>query len=378
MRASGRPQSKAQASEADAIDMATGIRSGGLRRSALILLTIAGLILTPPALAPAKKGKGAGYGSRVMKLGTAGKDVAALQKYLTKLGIPTSRDGAFGAETKRNVKALETRQQWAVNGLVERKQAKQIRNLARRSAPVVKGPRSRYYFYGAQDPRVTVTGSGPGTVRVDVVDGIGTPVAAIYVALADTGSGWAGTAVWNGLSSSGALAPDGAYAFAIGDEAGTGATIAGGNTTPFDYRAHIFPIRKASVSFGGAGSRFGAPRSGHAHQGQDVSARCGATLAAVQGGRVVTRSYQAGGAGNYVVIASADGAYDTVYMHMKGPGPLTTGQYVRTGQRVGKVGNTGSSFGCHLHFELWSAPGWYTGGKPFDPLPNLQYWDSYS
>jgi murein DD-endopeptidase MepM/ murein hydrolase activator NlpD len=196
--------------------------------------------------------------------------------------------------------------------------------------------------------------------------------------LADSGSGWTGTTTWNGLNASGVVVADGSYAFAIGDAAGTGATVSGGTTTAFDYRAHIFPIRKASFSFGSSGSRFGAPRSGHTHQGQDMSARCGAGLAAVQGGRVATRAYQAGGAGNYVVIDGADGAYDYVYMHMKGPGPLTVGQYVRTGQRIGKVGNTGSSTGCHLHFELWSPPGWYRGGKPFDPLPSLQYWDSYS
>lgn len=345
------------------------------------MIAIAGLVaalLLMPAAAPATKGKPGGYGTRVMKMGTTGKDVAALQKYLTKLGIPTSRDGAFGPETKRNVKTLEAQRKWRVNGRVERKQAKQIHALAKRRQPVVKGPRSRYYFYGAAVPSATITGKDPGTVRVDVVDGAGTPHASIYVTLVNSGSGWTGTATWNGLNGSSVVAADGSYAFAIGDAAGTGATITGGTTTAFDYRAHIFPVRKASFSFGGAGSRFGAPRSGHSHQGQDVAARCGATLAAVQGGRVVTRSYQAGGAGNYVVIKSADGAYDSVYMHLKGPGPLTTGQYVKTGQRVGKVGNTGSSNGCHLHFELWSPPGWYQGGKPFDPLASLQYWDSYS
>jgi peptidoglycan hydrolase-like protein with peptidoglycan-binding domain len=362
--------------------MTTGTKSGGPRRAAslaclIAALSIAALVLGA-ATAPAKKGKRLGYGSRVMKMGTAGRDVAALQKYLTVLGIPTSRDGAFGPETKRNVKALEGRQRWAVNGRVERKQAKQIRGLVKRRQPVVKGPRSRYYFYGAVAPGASVTGNGPGTVRVDVIDSIGTPHASIYVALSFNGAAWTGTATWNGLDASGAVAADGSYALAVGDEGGTGATITGGNTTAFDFRAHIFPIRKASFSFGGSGSRFGAPRSGHTHQGQDMGARCGVKLAAVQGGRVVTRSYQAGGAGHYVVIDGADGAYDYVYMHMKGAGPLAAGQYVKTGQRVGKVGNTGSSTGCHLHFELWSAPGWYVGGKPFDPLPSLTYWDTYS
>ena len=359
--------------------MSTGTRSGGIRRPALALLAIVACVLAPAALAPAKKkARGAAYGSRVMRVGTAGKDVSALQKYLTKLGIPTSRDGAFGPETRRNVKTLEARQQWAVNGRVERKQAKQIRRLAQRQGPVQKAPRGRYYFAGGVQPGVTVTGNAPGTVRIDVVDATGIPVASIYATLAGSGSSWTGSATWSGLNASSAVVADGTYAFAIGDEGSTGAKITAGNTTQFDFRAHIFPIRKSSFNFGGSGSRFGAPRSGHTHQGQDVAAPCGAKLVAVQGGTVVTRAYQAGGAGNYVVIHGADGAQDYVYMHLKAPGPLSTGQPVKTGQRIGKVGDTGAAQGCHLHFELWSPPGWYRGGHAFDPLASLQYWDSYS
>jgi murein DD-endopeptidase MepM/ murein hydrolase activator NlpD len=340
-------------------------------------MALALLVAAVPALAPAKS-KPVSYGSRVMKMGTAGKDVSALQKYLTKLGIPTSRDGAFGPETRRNVKTLEGQRKWPVNGRVERKQARRIRTLAKTRPPVSKGPLSRYYFYGGASPSVTLAADTSGTVRIDVVDSVGTVVASTYTTLTFNGAGWTGSATWNGLAASGTVAADGSYGLSIGDDGGTGARISGGNTTAFDYRAHMFPIRKASFSYGGAGSRFGAPRNGHTHQGQDLGAPCGARLAAVQGGRVVTRAYQAGGAGNYVVIDGADGVYDYVYMHMKGAGPLRSGQYVKTGQPVGKVGTTGSSNGCHLHFELWTAPGWYVGGKPIDPLANLQYWDSYS
>ena len=42
------------------------------------------------------------------------------------------------------------------------------------------------------------------------------------------------------------------------------------------------------------------------------------------------------------------------------------------------VGETGDAQGCHLHFEMWSPPGWYEGGSPFDPLPELEKWDRYS
>ena len=49
---------------------------------------------------------------------------------------------------------------------------------------------------------------------------------------------------------------------------------------------------------------------------------------------------------------------------------------VRTGQPIGIVGETGDAIGCHLHFEIWAAPGWYEGGSPIDPLPYLERWDA--
>ena len=49
-----------------------------------------------------------------------------------------------------------------------------------------------------------------------------------------------------------------------------------------------------------------------------------------------------------------------------------------TGQQIGVVGQTGDASACHLHFEIWGAPGWYEGGSPFDPLADLEKWDAYS
>ena len=138
--------------------------------------------------------------------------------------------------------------------------------------------------------------------------------------------------------------------------------------------AGIFPVR-GPHNFGGAGARFGAGRSGHTHQGQDVIAACGTPLVAVAAGKVRAARFQSA-AGNYVVIDGASPDQDYVYMHLQSPTPLMVGQSVAAGAPIGNVGDTGDARGCHLHFELWSAPGWYVGGQPFDPLPQLQGWDA--
>lgn len=137
---------------------------------------------------------------------------------------------------------------------------------------------------------------------------------------------------------------------------------------------NVFPVR-GPFTFGGSGSRFGAKRNGHIHQGQDVSAAEGIPLVSPHAGLVKAVRYQASGAGHYVVIDSAGEDRDYVFMHLKSGSTLVTeGQAVTAGQRIGQVGNTGASEGAHLHFEIWTGKGWYTGGRPVDPLPYLKAW----
>jgi murein DD-endopeptidase MepM/ murein hydrolase activator NlpD len=319
--------------------------------------------------ADAKKKRKFAYGTRVMKMGTRGKDVRVLQKFLAKLGVTVSSNGVFAKPTRGAVKKLEKRQGWKVDGIVPRGQAAKIRRLVEaRNA-------SGFYFFGLIQPTVTVTAASAGKVSVAVRDERGNPVTSWPLNFQSPGSQ---TISWNGRNApaGGGAAADGTYDFYIHDQGTANASLSG-NTQPFAFHNHQFPI-SASHNFGGAGSRFGASRGGRSHQGQDVAAACGSKLDAAQGGTVRVTAYQASGAGYYVVIRGAGTGEDYVYMHLRSAASVGVGSTVYTGQQIGYVGSTGSSTGCHLHFERWTIPGWYLGGSPYDPLPSLLSWDAYS
>ena len=133
---------------------------------------------------------------------------------------------------------------------------------------------------------------------------------------------------------------------------------------------HVFPIRGKHDLGQSETNNFGG---GRGHEGQDMFAACGTPLVAAQGGTVKFAESHAR-AGNYIVVTGAESGWDYVYMHMRRPALVRRGDSVRTGEPIGEVGATGNASGCHLHFELWSSPGWYDGGKPFDPLPQLRAW----
>jgi murein DD-endopeptidase MepM/ murein hydrolase activator NlpD len=141
-------------------------------------------------------------------------------------------------------------------------------------------------------------------------------------------------------------------------------------------KSHIFPVR-GRHDYGGRGARFGSGRGGRAHQGHDVFAKCGTPLVAARGGEVQFEEYHPAG-GHYIVIDGDGTGVDYAYMHLVDASPFDVGDTVKTGQRIGEVGDSGNAHGCHLHFEMWGAPGWYEGGRPFDPFRALNAWDSWS
>ena len=236
-------------------------------------------------------------------------------------------------------------------------------------------------FYGARRPvRFSFRVSGPPTaiLRVELIRARDGSVIQTWAPAAAPGT--VQSVVWNGEAGA-AFAGSGRYTFRLTAANARGALARSSLVTDlardaFDLYDHAFPVR-GRHDFGEASARFGAGRGGRRHQGHDVLARCGAKLVAARGGRVKAKGYHRA-AGNYLVIGGTESGLEYAYMHLADPTPFLKRDRVYTGQRIGSVGQTGNARGCHLHFEMWGAPGWYSGGSPFDPLPTLQAWDSWS
>ena len=136
----------------------------------------------------------------------------------------------------------------------------------------------------------------------------------------------------------------------------------------------VFPVAGAH-SFGDAENRFGAPRSGHIHEGQDILTAEGTPDVAPLAGTITWTAYQASGAGYYAVEHSAIG-FDLMFAHCKaGTVAVSAGQAVSPGSPICQAGQTGDASAPHLHFEMWVG-GWQVkGGHSIDPLPYLEAWE---
>lgn len=88
------------------------------------------------------------------------------------------------------------------------------------------------------------------------------------------------------------------------------------------------------------------------HAGVDFPVACGVPVGAAHSGRVIARTYNSG-AGNKLIVSHGimnGRLVTTSYHHLQGFAK-PVGAQVSAGETVGYVGTTGSSTGCHLHFE---------------------------
>jgi murein DD-endopeptidase MepM/ murein hydrolase activator NlpD len=130
------------------------------------------------------------------------------------------------------------------------------------------------------------------------------------------------------------------------------------------------PIRRGNGSMiwpvnGSITGAFGEQRPGHIHAGVDIAAGSGTPIHAADAGRVVLMQGigASGGYGNYTCVQHT-ATMSTCYAHQSRFG-TSVGASVSQGQVIGYVGNTGHSFGAHLHFEV------RINGAPVNPLGYL-------
>jgi murein DD-endopeptidase MepM/ murein hydrolase activator NlpD len=116
----------------------------------------------------------------------------------------------------------------------------------------------------------------------------------------------------------------------------------------------LLPLKSYTVS-----SPFGQ-RWGTLHPGVDLAASEGTPFYATHSGVVKLARYN-GGYG-YCVMLDAGNGLTLVYGHSSRL-LVREGQQVQAGDVLGLVGNTGYSFGDHLHYEVRQS------GKTVDPVP---------
>jgi murein DD-endopeptidase MepM/ murein hydrolase activator NlpD len=104
-------------------------------------------------------------------------------------------------------------------------------------------------------------------------------------------------------------------------------------------------------------------RFGKLHAGIDLAAPDGTPYKAVHGGTVTAAGY-AGGYGYSITIRQDDGT-EMIYAHSRRT-LVNKGDVVKAGQVIGEVGNTGYSYGTHLHLEV------HVNGTPVDPITFLE------
>jgi murein DD-endopeptidase MepM/ murein hydrolase activator NlpD len=101
------------------------------------------------------------------------------------------------------------------------------------------------------------------------------------------------------------------------------------------------------------------------HKGIDLAARVGTPVVATADGLVVSAVHSNRGYGNVIIIQHNFG-FSTLYGHLHKIF-VHPGQYVRKGEVIGEVGNTGLSTAPHLHYEVRFL------ARPFNPYPFIKW-----
>jgi len=136
------------------------------------------------------------------------------------------------------------------------------------------------------------------------------------------------------------------------------------STAPVQHDSPTRPVSSAGLVWpvqGPLTSPFGF-RWGRMHEGIDIAVPTGTPVVSAAAGTVIVAGWM-GGYGNLVVVDHGNGIA-TAYAHNSSLA-AGVGQSVAQGQLIAYAGNTGHSFGPHLHFEV------RVNGSAADPLGYL-------
>jgi hypothetical protein len=101
---------------------------------------------------------------------------------------------------------------------------------------------------------------------------------------------------------------------------------------------------------------YGEPREGHTHAGVDFKAPEGTPVRTLMGGTVSRTNWNTAYNGYCVEVDM--GGYSEIFIHLEGISPgISPGTSLAAGDQIGTVGNTGSSYTPHLHYQINDSEG---------------------
>jgi len=113
---------------------------------------------------------------------------------------------------------------------------------------------------------------------------------------------------------------------------------------PVKYENFMWPVKGSVVSY------FGSTKNLVSNKGIDIRAKDGGSVLASRSGKVTFVSDQLEGYGKTIIVDHLDG-FETVYAY-NAQNFVTTGQVVKKGDVIARVGKTGRANGPTVHFEI--------------------------
>ena len=143
----------------------------------------------------------------------------------------------------------------------------------------------------------------------------------------------------------------------------SGGQISNSSTSKYKGGKFLWPTPEFSTITSGYGWRMCPFHGREFHGGIDIAANGGSTIVASESGTVISSGWN-GGFGNSVQIDHGGGLV-SMYNHCSAL-LISSGQKVKKGQAIARVGSTGSSTGNHLDYRV------FKNGSTANPMSYLQ------